>query len=132
LKDVPQAGHKEPEALTYLRRVGGGDEFRANDEMLARFFPAGRLDEAAVRRAAAGGDRDLAWLLAPSRARALALAKVYREIVREQSFERGRDALLLPAVNVHKKIENGDTDLAKSGKIFRDGRLWLDWPATGR
>jgi hypothetical protein len=128
LKDVPQAGHAEPEALTYLKRVGGADEFRANDEMLKRFFPDGRLDETAVRRASAGGDRDLAWLLTPSRARALALAKAYREIVREQSFERGRDTVLAPAVNVHKKIENGDTDLAKSGKVFRDGRLWLDWP----
>ena len=113
-RTCPRSATPSPRCSTYLRRVGGGDEFRANDEMLARFFPDGRLDEAAVRRAARGGDRDLAWLLAPSRERALALEKVYREIVREQSFERGRDAVLAPAVNVHKKIENGDTDLAKS------------------
>ena len=47
-----------------LRGLGG------NDELAARFFPGGVLAEAEVRRAAKGGDRDLAWLLAPSRARA--------------------------------------------------------------
>ena len=65
LQDHPQAGHAEPEVLTYFRRVGGGDELRANTEILARFFPGGKLDEIEVRRAAPGGDRDLAWLLAP-------------------------------------------------------------------
>lgn len=128
LQDRPQRGHDEPEILTYFRRVKGADEFRANDEMLARFFPGGTLDEAAVRRAAVGGDRDIAWLLAPSRERALALNKAYLAIVREQSFVRGRDAMIAPAANVHRKIENGSTELEHAGLMFRDGRLQLSWP----
>ncbi len=127
LKDVPQAGHADPEVLTYFRRVGGGDELRANDEILRRFFSGGTLDEASVRRAAPGGDKDLFWLLFPSRARALLLDKAYRLIVAEQSFTRGRDPVVRPAANVHRRIENGSTDLAETGKLYRDGRLHLDW-----
>lgn len=127
IADVPQAGHPDPEIFTYLKRVGGGDELRANTEMLARYFPGGRLDEAAVRRAAPGGDRDIAALLTPSRERAILLAKAYMTIVREQSFELGRDPLPSPPANVHRTIENGSTDLGRTGKVFHDGRLWLDW-----
>lgn len=122
IADVPQAGHAESEVLTYFRRVKGGDEFRANDEILRRWFRNGEPDPAAV-----AGARDLAELLAPSRERALALNKAYRLIVFEQSFHRGRDAVLAPAANVHAKIENGQTDLGKAGRVFTDGRLWLDW-----
>jgi hypothetical protein len=127
MKDVPQAGHPEPEVLTYLRRVTGGDEFRANDEMIARFFPDGSLDEATVRRAARGGDRDLTDLLLPSRRRALDLNKVYLALVREQKFELGRDAFLAAPTNVHRRIENGSTELAARQMVFHDGMLWLDW-----
>ncbi len=127
LVDHPQVGHAEPEALTYFRRVRGGDELRANDELLARFFPGGVLAEAEVRRAARGGDRDLAWLLTPSRARALALAKAYLAVVREQSFVLGRDAVLAPATRVHPRIEgNGETELGAAGLVFTDGTLFLD------
>lgn len=128
LQDRPQRDHEEPEILTYFRRVKGADEFRANGEMLTRFFPGGTLDETAVRRAAVGGDKDLAWLLAPSRERALALNKAYLAIVREQSFVRGRDAMIAPATNVHRKIENGSTELERTGLVFRDGQLQLSWP----
>lgn len=128
LADVPAVGHAEPEYLTYMRRVGGGDELRANAEMLARFFPGGALDEAEVRRAAPGGDRDLAWLLAPSRERALALDKAYWLLVREQSFTRGRDALLAPAENVHREIGGKATELAAAETRWLDARLQLAWP----
>ncbi|MGH7162897.1 MAG: hypothetical protein ACREID_05390, partial [Planctomycetota bacterium] len=37
IPDVPQAGHADPEILTYFRRGKGGDEFRANTEVLDRF-----------------------------------------------------------------------------------------------
>ncbi|HEY5922567.1 MAG TPA: hypothetical protein VIV11_12890, partial [Kofleriaceae bacterium] len=73
LRDRPQVGHASPELVTYFSRVRGGDETRSNDELLARFFPQGKLDERELRRAAVGGDRDLAWALFPTRARALAL-----------------------------------------------------------
>lgn len=127
MRDVPQAGHPEPEVLTYLLRAQGGDELRANGEMLARFFPVGILDRAEVLRAARGGDRDLAWLLAPSRERALLLDKAYMALVREQSFEKGRDVFPEAVVHVLPGIRNGSTDLARTGKVFHDGRLWLDW-----
>ncbi|TKD03304.1 hypothetical protein [Polyangium fumosum] len=130
MPDVPQLGHTEPEVLVYLRRVGGGDELRANDEMTARFFAGGALAEAEVRRAAPGGDRDLAFLLFPSRARALALDKAYRVLVRGQRFDLGRDALPTPAVNVHATITNGSTGLEAANRVYRDGRLRLDWGAT--
>lgn len=127
IPDVPQVGHDAPEILTYFRRVGGGDEFRANAEILARFFPGGALDEAAVRRAAPGGDQDIRALILPSRERAIQLGKAYLALVRRQDFTRGRDAMLAPPANVHRAIVNGATDLAAAGKVFPDGRLQLDW-----
>ena len=127
IADVPQAGHADPEILTYLRRVSGGDEFRSNREMMDRFFPGGVLDEAQVRRASRGGDLDLVHLVAPSRERALRLAKAYRALVRTQRFDQGRDALDSPAVNVHRSVRNGSTELGAAQKIFHDGHLHLDW-----
>lgn len=128
LKDVPQAGHAEPEVLTYFKRVGGGDEFRGNAEILKRFFPKGRLDEASVRRAAVGGDADLRHLLLPSAERAMALNKAYWLLVRDQRFKQGRMPVLAPARNVLQQVENGDTGLRAKNRIYSDGRLWLDWP----
>lgn len=123
LQDRPQVGHEAPELATYFARVQGGDETRSNDELLARFWRGGVLDEAEVRRAAVGGDRDLAWALSPSRARALALDKAYLAVVREQSFVRGRDAMVRPATRVHARIEDEGTGLEPR----RDGRLQLRW-----
>lgn len=129
IPDVPQAGMTEPEILTYFARVQGGDEFRANQEILGRFFPGGVLDEALVRQAAPEGLFDIAWLVTPSAERALLLNKAYRALVLEQSFEKGRDAVAAPTVNVHQSIVNGSTDLGRSGLVFTDGRMWLDWSA---
>lgn len=132
MPDVPQAGHPTPEVLTYLERVRGGDELRQNDEMLARFFRVGdagiEVRRERVARAAPDGDRDLHWLLAPSRKRALQLAKAYRVLVMRQAFTGGRDATIRPVDNVHRSIENGSTELAAADKIHRDGRLTLAWP----
>jgi hypothetical protein len=127
LQDRPQVGHEAPELVTYFMRVRGGDETRTNDELLERFVPGGIVDEAALRRAAVGGDRDLAWALLPSRARALALDKAYLAVVREQSFTRGRDAVLRPATRVHATITDDGTGLGEVGKVYRDGRLHLRW-----
>jgi hypothetical protein len=127
IPDVPQAGHALPEALTYFERVGGGDEFRSNEEVRARFFRGGTLDTAEVLRAAPGGDRDLAHLTLPSRERALALNKAYRALVLAQGFAQGRDTLLAPPENVHRRIEAESTGLAESGRVYLDGRLHLDW-----
>jgi hypothetical protein len=131
LQDRPQVGHSAPELVTYFARARGGDETRSNEELLARFFPGGVLAEAELRRAAAGGDRDLAWALSPTRERALALDKAYLAIVREQSFVRGRDAMLAPATRVHERITETGTGLGETGpahaRVHRDGRLHLDW-----
>jgi hypothetical protein len=48
-------------------------------------------------------------------------------LVREQSFENGRDAVILPAQNVHQTIMNGSTALSQSELLFKDGSIWLDW-----
>ncbi|MCC6574364.1 MAG: hypothetical protein IT462_11290, partial [Planctomycetes bacterium] len=127
MHDAPQKGHPEPEILTYFKRVKGGDEFRANDEILARFFRSGALKEEEVRRAARGGDKDVAWLLTPSRERALKLTKAYMALVKRQGFDLGRDTMLAPPGNVFANIENGDTALGQSKLLFRDGTLRLDW-----
>jgi hypothetical protein len=127
IPDVPQVGHSKPETLVYFERVQGGDEFRANDELLRRFFPSGVLDEATVRRAAKGGDRDLSFLLTPSRERALQLNKAYMALVREQAFTKGRDTMIAPPANVFMKVENGSTELGAAGRVYDDGRLHLNW-----
>jgi hypothetical protein len=128
LQDNPQLGHETPEVLTYLQRVRGGDEFRSNTEMLARFFDAdGAVRTELVLRSAPGGALDLRALLMPSERRALDLAKAYMVLVRKQRFDLGRDPILAPLENVHASIENGDTALGQSGLLFDDGRLWLDW-----
>ena len=156
IPDVPQVGHDAPEILVYEPQPDGrlrfvavefavpfdawtaaeppelfGQRFHGNAEMLARFFPGGALDEAAVRRAAPGGDQDIRALILPSRERALRLDKAYLALVRRQDFTRGRDAMLAPPANVHRAIENGATGLAERGKVFPDGRLQLDWTSLG-
>lgn len=130
MQDVPMAGHSEPEYLTWIRRARGGDAFRSNQEIRDRFFPGGHFDEAAVRRAAPGGDRDLRWLIAPSPERAAALNKAYMTLVREQDYRHGRDIFLQPPENVHRRIDNGDTGLGATGQVYSDARIWLDWPET--
>lgn len=129
IKDVPQYGHAEPEILTYFKRVRGGDEFRANDEILEKFFnPDGTPIVQEVLRSANGGDRDILHLISPSRERAIRLAKAYMAIVRADALAEGRDTVILPPKNVFTEIgENGDTALKEKGLIFTDGKLWLDW-----
>ncbi|WP_394841905.1 hypothetical protein LZC95_33120 [Pendulispora brunnea] len=93
------------EYTTYLEWNGAGDELRANDEVLSRFFDAkGQLEPTMAARASA----DVSVLLLPSPERALRLDKAYRIIVREQSFARGRDATVTPAIHVHRELPEGD------------------------
>lgn len=128
MKDAPQYNHEEPEIFTYMKRVRGGDEFRANGEMIARFFDdSGQIRGEEVLRASRSGDKDIAWLLAPSRERALLLNKAYRALVEEQTFHLGRDTIISPPQNVHRFIVNGDTELASTEQVYKDGSLFLDW-----
>ena len=89
------------EYTVYLEQNGAGDELRANQEILSRFFDErGDL----MPEPAAAFRRDVSILLLPSAARALELDKAYRVIVAEQSFVRGRDATVRPAQNVHREL----------------------------
>jgi hypothetical protein len=125
--DAPQVGHAAPETLEYFQRLGAGDDFHGNDELRARFFRGGRVDAKEVQRGAPGGDRDLAWIVAPSRARAIALDRAYLALVRTQRFDLGRDAnLARPALGAHEKIESEESGVPKQ-EIYRDARLQLDW-----
>lgn len=100
----PQRSDGRFEYATYLRENGAGDEFRANTEVMDRFFAdpqTGTLKpdaEAALRA-------DISTLLYPSPARAQRLNKAYRVIVAEQSFIWGRDATIAPAETVHRRVD---------------------------
>lgn len=86
----------------YLRHNGAGDEFRANEEVQARFFANGELKDSALAEL----HGDISTLLFPSEKRALTLNKAYRVIVQEQSYTRGREAHVKPVVNVHRKVKS--------------------------
>jgi hypothetical protein len=127
MRDVPARGQSEPEALVYMRRAQGADDYGANDEMKRRFFDGPRPLEREVRRAALGGDKDLHWLVYPSAERALLLDKAYMLLVRSQRFVRGRDASLSPPPLVLARIDEEETGLGRAGLVFLDQTLALWW-----
>ena len=106
LKDLPEPLRADGrhEYSCYLEQNGAGDELRANQEVLDKFFDAnGELNPAATALL----QNDITELLAPSESRALQLNKAYRVIVEDQDFIHGRDATLGVAVNVHQSITEG-------------------------
>lgn len=95
----------KPEYATYLMNNHAGDEFRANMEVKAKFFTAeGEPKAQAFERLA----KDIAFLMIPSVERARALNKAYKVIVDEQSYVRGRDAILKPADHVWAEVDPED------------------------
>ncbi len=93
------------EYARYLTENGAGDEFRANREVIDAFFdPTGKPKADMLARLRA----DVATLLYPSRRRALDLDKAYRTIVEDQDYIRGRDAMVTPAENVHREVEQDE------------------------
>ncbi len=119
--DAPNLGQEAGEIALYLARAGGGDEFRSNDEMRARWF-----DEGGALRADAVAGKTVYELIAPSRERALRLNKAYRVLVEEQSFVFGRDATVTPPVNVHAEIDEATAPtLPPEFRYAHDIRL--DW-----
>lgn len=87
----PIRGDGLAEYAHYLAENGATDEFRANP------VPhRGSVEE----------------LLLPSPDRALALDKAYLLIVREQSFVRGRDAVLAPLGTVHRSLPESEEPVA--------------------
>lgn len=123
IPDVPQVGHTRGEVALYLERALAGDEFRSNAEMIARWL---NLD-GSVNLATLAEAGELAAIVTPSRERALTLAKAYLVIVREQSFTRGRDPVIEPLTNVHRRIDEESTGLSEAKRVYLDGSLRLDW-----
>lgn len=125
MPDAPVLGESRGELATYLERVGGGSEFRNNDEMNLRWFKDGQVDHEKVAAA------DVYTLITPSPARALLLNKAYRTIVEDQDFVYGRDATVVPPQNVYTQIDNATTPTLPADRVFRTN-IVLDWsgPAT--
>lgn len=121
LKDAPNIGETVGEYLTYMSRVGGGDEFRQNTEMLSIWFDEnGDLDDHKV-----ANTDNLYELIVPSQSRARDLNKAYFTIVQEQSYLFGRDATLTKASNVLENIDAEQPPLLDEHQFQWDMRL--DW-----
>lgn len=104
LRGTPEAlrADEKNELAFYLETAGAGDEFRSNDEIIERFLSE---DGTVHPDLAAELAQDVTVLLFPSAERALMLNKAYVLIVREQSFVNGRDAIIAPPENVHRRLE---------------------------
>lgn len=127
MADAPNLGESEGEILTYFERAGGGGEFRSNPEMFERWFTAdGRVDRDRVAAA-----RDVYELITPSRERALTLNKAYRVLVEDQDFIFGRDATVVPPVNVYDRIDNETSPTLPASAIYR-WDIRLDWSTSER
>jgi hypothetical protein len=126
--NVNTAGNtsSEGEISHYLRTVGGGNEFRENEEIRQRFFDVdGSLNTQALQ------GLDVYQLITPSLRRALDLNKAYMTIVADQDYIHGRDANLKPVSNVHKNIDPESTPVLPSDKTVQ-WDIRLQWPAGGK
>lgn len=113
MKDAPSVSQTEGEILQYLKLSGGGNEFRENQEMLARWYNEdGSVKEDDVTAS------DVYTLIAPSVERALKLNKAYTHIVRHQSYVRGRDATWQPANNVLETVDESEPPLDPEHRLF--------------
>ena len=102
--EEPRRHDGSGEYAYYLQQVGGGDEFRANQEVRDRFFDAGgALKPQMLERLR----EDISVLLMPSPSRALALDKAYRVLVQQQSFARGRTPVPGSNAQVVEQVEEG-------------------------
>jgi len=118
-QDVPNIGEQQGEFLTYMKRAGGGDEFRQNKEMLSRWFDENaRVDAEKVKAA-----DNLYQLITPSPRRALDLNKAYYTLMKEQSYIFGRDAMLGNAENVLEQVDESQAPLAPEHRYQWDLRL---------
>ncbi len=127
MPDVPNMGETDGEIMTYLSRVGGGTEFRNNDEMAERWY---HTDGSVKREQVAAAD--VYELITPSPERALALNKAYKVIVEDQDFIFGRDPVLSPPTNVYDFVDNEDSPTLPGDKFFT-WDIRLNWSAlTGQ
>jgi len=118
--DVPNVGETEGEILTYLKRVGGGSEFRAKNNVHSKFYDNGVLNEQKVKSA-----KSIYELITPTRESALKMNKSYKVLVESQSFVHGRDGNDKPVENVFKNVDDNTPTLPKDKQYKWDMRL--DW-----
>lgn len=122
MPDAPSIGEVDGEILTYLKRVGGGSEFRNNEEMRERWFnPDGSVNVEKVSSA-----KDVYTLITPTPERAQMLNKAYKLIVEEQDFILGRDATVSPPENVHEFINNEEAETLPEDKTYKYD-IRLNW-----
>lgn len=127
----------QTEYVRYLKENSAGDEFRANDEIVNKFFKIdwekdsenikkdliAKLEDPKIILEQAWKFKtqelekiknDISYLILPSKNRAFQLDKAYKVIVNEQSYIYGKDIHIKPANNVHKELEKGTmTNLQK-------------------
>ncbi|WP_224364023.1 hypothetical protein [Hyalangium versicolor] len=111
LKGIPEPKRADGkgEYAHWLEQVGGGDDFRSNDEVQARFF---RQDGTLKPEATKALARDISTLLVPSPHRALMLDRASLALVRAQQFEKGRDVLVGTPPRVNSRLEqDGSTGI---------------------
>jgi len=86
----------------YLRNNKSGNEFRTNDEVINKFFNKdGSIKEEMIAKLR----KDISILLYPSKERAIRLNKLYKLIVSEQGFTKGREAIGDLERYVHKFVK---------------------------
>lgn len=111
------------EIFHYLEAVGGGNEFRENQEVVEKWFNAdGSLNREAIQKA------DVYTLITPSTERALALNKAYMTIVQDQDYIHGRDANIAPVTNVYQTIDPETAPVLPEDKK-QQWDIRLDWSA---
>lgn len=108
LKGIPELRTRDGrgEYRLYLEVNHAGDEFRANEEVMKKFFDDNGV---LIAEEAEKIKEDISYLLYPSAKRALELNKVYKVIVDEQSYIYGRDAHVKPVKNVHETLQTGQS-----------------------
>lgn len=118
--DAPNVGESEGEILTYFKRVGGGNEFRIENDVHARFYVDGLLDESKVKSVSS-----IYELITPTRASALQMSKSYKVLVESQDFIHGRDGNAKAVQNVYSEI-TAETPTLPAEKKY-DWDIRLDW-----
>ncbi len=124
IADVPNIGENEGEILTYLKRVGGGSEFRAYNDIHTKFYSNGVLDEGKVKAVSS-----IYELITPTRASALKMNKSYKVVVEGQDFIHGREGNDAPVKNVYSSITEQTPTLPVEKQYKWDMRL--DWSKQG-
>lgn len=125
MTDAPNKGEQQGEYATYLQRVGGGGEFRSNEEMFARWFHQDRT----VNLEKLNQADSIYDIITPSAQRATMLNKAYKVIVDDQDYIYGRDATVTPPKNVYDAIDI-ETAPTLPKELFFPWDIRLNWQKT--